>query len=70
MLIECPQLKIYRDSCMLGHFVNSIKRLRPGISPVKIYAEFLSDSHPEDIHDKAMCLYSMKTAWEQQMRLV
>ena len=70
MIVECPQLTAYRDSCTLGQFVKSIKRLRPGISSVKIYAQYLSDIHPEDIHEKAMCLFSMKTAWDQLIRLI
>ena len=70
MLIECPELVIYRDACTLGAFVKTLRRAMPNISSVKLYAHYLSDSHPEDIDEKAMCLYSMKTAWEEHVKML
>ena len=70
MLIECPELAIYRNACTLGGFVKTLKRVMPSISPVKIYAHYLPDSHPEDINEKAFCLYSMKTAWDQKVKML
>lgn len=70
MLIDCPELAIYRDACTLGAFVNTLRRVMPSISSAKVYAHFLSDSHPESMDEKAMCLYSMKTAWEEHVKML
>ena len=63
MLIDCPQLAEYRDTCSLGTFINAHRKIMPSISSVKIYALYLSDRYPEDIKKKAYCLYSMKCGW-------
>ena len=67
MIIECPSLKLYRESCYLGQFVCTHRALNPTISSIKLYSLFLEDSSPDKMKLKASCLYSMKVAWHTLM---
>ena len=43
------------------------KKIKPTISPVKLYAIFLDDKRPEDIENKVDSLIYMKVAWETKV---
>ena len=67
LLIVCPEMTLYRNSCFLGSFIRIHRNLVPSISPAKLYSLFLDDRNIEDIDDKIQCLFHMKTAWENKM---
>ena len=70
MVIDCPGLSQSRNMCSLGKFVNSMRRIFPTISSVKLYSLYMSDDRSEEISEKSYCLFSMKDAWEQQLRVI
>ena len=63
MVIDCPELLMYRQACGLGNFLKSYRTLNPQISSLKLYALFVNDSHITNLHSRALDLYSMKVAW-------
>lgn len=69
LLIECPEMAAYRNSCRIGPFINVYKGIYPSISSIKLYALYLNDCQPEDIKNKALSLYHMKTGWMSLMNI-
>ena len=69
MLIDCPQMSFYRDSCTLGLFINSYRKIYPSISSLKLFALFLSDKLPSSMKKKSISLYHMKTGWHSLMEI-
>ena len=69
VVIDCPHLAPYRNSCGIGPFVRVFKRAIPEISSIKLYALFLDDKEPHRIKTKAMDLYSMKVGWHVLMNI-
>ena len=69
MLIDCPEMTSYRNSCSLGSFISAYLKMQPQISSIKIYALYLNDSKPETMHKKALDLYHMKLGWYRQMNI-
>ena len=69
LLIECPEMAAYRNSCRIGPFINVYRGIYPSISSIKLYALYLNDCQPEDIKDKALSLYHMKTGWMSLMNI-
>ena len=69
MVIECPQMSFYRNSCGIGSFVREFKVLRPQISSLKLYALYLSDRDPEKMYEKSLALYHMYLGWHGLMNI-
>ena len=62
-------MTFYRNTCQLGPFVKSYRRVYPGISSVKLFALYLNDQYPENIKDKALSLYHMMSGWMTLMNI-
>ena len=62
-------MTLYRNTCQLGPFVESYRRVYPGISPVKLFALYLNDQYPENIKDKSLSLYHMMSGWMTLMNI-
>ena len=69
MLIDCPSMNYYRDTCELGLFVTMYRRSQPQISSVKLYAMYLSDSVLDNFKEKVLTLYHMKLGWHKLMKI-
>lgn len=69
MLIDCPTMSQYRESCGLGPFVTAYRRAYPQMSSVKIFALYLNDNSPENMKIKALDLYHMKLGWHNCMNI-
>ena len=69
LLIDCPKMNQYRDTCCLGSFIRVHRRVRPGISSIKLFALFLDDKDPKAIKKKAIDLYTMIVGWHSQMKI-
>ena len=69
MLIDCPTMTQYRESCNLGMFIKTYRRISPQMSSVKIYALYLNDTHPITLKEKAIDLYHMKIGWHIKMKI-
>ena len=69
MLIDCPRMSKYRESCELGSFVKAHKLANPGISSIKLYSLYLNDKNPASMKRKALVLYSMKVGWHSLMKI-
>ena len=67
LLVDCPALEPYRDTCDIGPFVRFYQSISPKYSSVKIYALYLSEKSVELMRKKALSLYSMKVAWHKLM---
>ena len=67
MLIDCPEMALYRNKCSLGLFVNSYRRMHPHISAVKLYALYLNDFITNEHKERILNLYHMKLGWHTQM---
>ena len=69
MVIECPKLNPYRDSCGIGPFVRAHQRSTPGISSLKLFSLYMNDNRPDSVRGKAMDLYNMKVGWHILMKI-
>ena len=69
MLIDCPELSYYRNSCGVGPFVQFYCQIFPHISSCKIYALYLNDDQPDQMQRKAYDLYHMKIGWHSCMNI-
>ena len=69
MVIECPKLSLYRDSCGIGPFTAAHRLATPGISSIKLFSLYMNDKNPEAVRDKAMDLYNMKVGWHTLMKI-
>ena len=69
MLIDCPSMAHYRDTCEIGSFVLMYRRLQPQISSVKLYAMYVSDSCVDNLKEKILSLYHMKLGWHKLMKI-
>ena len=69
MVIECPAMTYYRNSCGIGKFIRALKLLKPQISSIKLYALLLSDRDPEKMNEKALDLYHMYVDWHSLMNI-
>ena len=69
MLMDCPKMSLYRESCELGPFIKAHKLVSPGISSIKLYARYLNDRDPASMKRKALALYSMKVGWHSLMKI-
>ena len=69
MVIECPAMTYYRNSCGIGKFIRAFKLLKPQISSIKLYALLLSDRDPEKMNEKALDLYHMYVGWHSLMNI-
>ena len=69
MLIDCPAMEPYRQTCAIGTFISVYKTLQPSISSVKLMSLYLSDSPGTDIKSRCLALYYMQTGWEQLMKV-
>ena len=69
MLICCPQMSFYRDSCILGSFISSYRKVHPSISALKLFALFLNDRVPGSMKKKAFALHHMKSGWFTLMKI-
>lgn len=69
MLMDCPKMSKYRESCELGPFIKAQKSANPGISSIKLYSLYLNDRNPELMNRKALALYSMKVGWHSLMKI-
>ena len=67
MLIDCPAMAQYRNSCGLGPFIRVHRQVKPGISSVKLFMIFLSDKDCALLLKRAMDLYTMKLGWHTLM---
>lgn len=69
MLIDCPQMTQYRNSCGLGPFIAAYRSTKTHLSSVKIYAMYLNDSFPDIINKKTLDLYHMYLGWHNLMKI-
>ena len=69
MLIDCPAMEPYRQTCAIGPFIDVYKSLQPSISSVKLMSLYLSDSPGTNIKSKALSLYYMQKGWENLMNI-
>ena len=69
MLICCPQMSSYRDSCILGPFISSYRKIRPSISALRLFTLFLNDRVPSSMQRKAFALHHMKSGWLTLMKI-
>lgn len=69
MIIDCPNMIFYRDSCGLGPFIAAYRKIQPHISSVKLFALFLNDNVPEEMQKKSLDLYHMKLGWHSLMNI-
>ena len=64
MLIECPAMTPYRQTCDLGTFISVYKVLQPSILSTKLMSLYLLDPPGTDIKRKGLALYYMQKGWE------
>ena len=69
MLIDCPYMTQYRNSCGLGKFIVAYGRMKPSLSSVKLFALYLNDSYPEHMKKKAYDLFHMRLGWHKLMKI-
>ena len=69
MLIDCPAMEPYRQTCAIGPFIDVYKSLQPSISSVKLMSLYLSDSPGTNIKSIALSLYYMQKGWENLMNI-
>ena len=67
MVIDCPQMELYRSSCNIGPFIEVVRFTRPRASSVKIYAMYLSDRNYEMFCKKYQDLLHMYLGWHNLM---
>ena len=67
MLIDCPAMSGYRNTCELYSFIATYRRLQPQISSLKLYSIYLNDSLCTNIKEKVLTLYHMKAGWMKKM---
>ena len=69
MIISCPEMAQYRNTCGVGPFIQAYKYTRAYTSPLKLYALNMNDSNPADMNSKAMDLYHMYLGWHSLMNI-
>ena len=69
MLIDCPSMARYRDTCEIGSFVSMYRMSQPQISSVRLYAMYLSDACVDNLKEKILALYHMKLGWHKLMKI-
>jgi hypothetical protein len=69
MLIECPMMAQYRETCGLGPYITAHRRVKPQISSLKIFALYLNDRVSAKMQKKAIDLYHMKLGWHKLMQI-
>ena len=69
MVIECPAMSYFRNSCEIGKFVRAFKLFKPQMSSLKLYALYLSDREPDKMNEKALNLYHMYLGWHSLMKI-
>ena len=69
MVIDCPKMDRYRDSCGIGSFVRAHRRSSPGISSIKLYSLYLNDTMMDSIQGRSIDLYTMKVGWHTLMKI-
>ena len=69
MLVDCPSISQYRNTCGLGPFIAAYRGIKPHISSVRLYALFLNDSNPEKMSKKSFDLYHMVLGWHLLMNI-
>ena len=67
MVIDCPEMEVYRSSCNVGSFIKAVRFTRPGTSSVKLYAMYLSDRNSEMFCKKYKDLLHMYLGWHNLM---
>ena len=67
MLIDCPEMVQYRDSCEIGSFVRALRFNNHSLSSMKLYAMYLDDSNPDSILRRSNVLYHMYIGWHSLM---
>ena len=69
MIIECPEMSHYRNSCRIGSFIRDYRVLRPQISSLRLFALYMSDSDLEEMNEKSLDLYHMYLGWHNLMNI-
>ena len=69
MIIECPAMAHYRNTCGIAPFIAAFKFTRAASSPLKLYALYMNDENPEDMNNKAFDLYHMYLGWHSLMNI-
>lgn len=69
MIIDCPKMAPYRDSCGIGPYVRAHRRASPGISSIKLYSLYLDDTLLDSIKGRSLDLYAMKVGWHALMKI-
>lgn len=69
MLIDCPAMAYYRNTCELVRYISMHRIVQPQISSLKLYAMYLDDSKPCNLKEKILSLYHMKNGWMTLMGL-
>lgn len=69
MLVDCPEMTEFRESCGLGPFISAYRRMNPHISSIKIFALYLNDNHSDKMKKKSLDLFHMKLGWHSRMNI-
>ena len=69
MVIDCPAMKPYRDSCGIAAFISSMRVLKPQISSTKVYALYLDDKDVDQLSSKTQDLLYMYVGWFNLMEI-
>ena len=69
MLIQCPAMSDYRNSCDLGQQITIYRELQPQISSAKIYSLYLNDALCKNLKERILSLYHMKIRWCTKMSI-
>ena len=69
VIIDCPSLHAYRQTCGLGPRIAGYRKLIKNMSSVKLYSILLNDSNQEIINKMGSDLIYMKEAWFKLMNI-
>ena len=67
MLIDCPEMAQYRDSCEIGSYIRALRFDNPSLSSIKLNSMYLNDSNCDSIMRRSSVLYHMYLGWHSLM---
>ena len=69
MIIECPKMTQYRNSCGIASFIQAYRCSRPHLSALKLYALYFNDLSADSMEWKGTDLYHMYLGWHSLMKI-
>ena len=69
MVVECPVMQPYRESCGISTFITSIRAMSNQLSARKMYALYLDDTDGELLNAKTQDLLHMYIGWHNLMEI-